>query len=390
MPSPVAPLGELATVRARIGWRGLSAREYTETGPYLVAGRHIVAGRVRWDQCDHLPESRYRESMEIALRPGDVILSKDGTLGRVARLDTLPGPATINGTMMLVRCGPRLDHRYLQHYLDGPRFQRLIADRMSGSSIPHLFQRDLVDLPTPVPDLAAQRRVADALDAADDSLRATERLVAKLEQTHLGLAADLVEAPSGDPLVRLGDVTVSAVIGPFGSNLTASDYRDTGVPVIFVRDVRETGLHRVSDVHVSPAKARELAAHDVRPGDVVATKMGLPPGIAAVYPDDLPPGVVTADLVRLRPDRAAVLPEWLATWINSAHGQAQVRAITGGVTRPKITLRDFRELLVRVPPPAEQRRVRAVLDAHARTIAAAREQLAKLAMLKQGLLADLI
>lgn len=389
MPRPVAPLGELAAVRARIGWRGLAAREYTETGPYLVAGRHIVDGQVDWERCDHLPESRYRESMEIALRPGDVILSKDGTLGRVARLDTLPGPATINGTMMLVRCGPRLDHRYLQHYLDGPRFQKLVADRMSGSSIPHLFQRDLVDLPTPVPDLTEQRRVADVLDAADDSLCTSKRVVAKLDLTRRGLTADLVNHPAA-PLARIADVALSTVIGPFGSNLTAGDYRDTGVPVVFVRDVRENTVTWVSDVHVSPAKARELAAHDVRPGDVVATKMGLPPGIAAVYPDDLPPGVVTADIVRLRPDRASILPEWVATWINSAGGQAQVRAITGGVTRPKITLRDFRELHIPVPPLAEQRRITAILDANARTIAAAREELAKLTVLKQGLLADLL
>lgn len=386
---PDAPLGELAEVRARIGWRGLAAHEYTDTGPYLVAGRHVVAGRVDWERCDHLPVERYRESMEIALAPGDVILSKDGTLGRVARVDELPGPATINGTMMLVRCGPRLDHRFLQHYLGGPRFQRLIADRMSGSSIPHLFRRDLVDLPTPVPDLAEQRRVAEILDAADDSIRATERVLAKLELTRRGLTADLVDRP-GDPLLRLADVAVSMVIGPFGSDLTAADYRDTGVPVLFVRDVREHTVQRVSAVHLAPAKAATLRAHDVRPGDVVVTKMGVPPGVAAVYPDDLPPGVVTADLVRVRPDRATVLPEWVATCVNSTSGQAQVRAITAGVTRPKITLRDFRELRIGVPPLSEQRRVRAALDANARTITAVRRELSKLTVLKRALLTDLI
>lgn len=386
---PSAPLGELAAVRARIGWRGLTAHEYTETGPYLVAGRHVVAGRVDWDRCDHLPHSRYHQSMEIALAPGDVILSKDGTLGRVARIDDLPGPATINGTMMLVRCGPRLDHRYLQHYLDGPRFQRLIADRMSGSSIPHLFQRDLVDLPTPVPDLAEQHRVAEILDAAVEAIRSTERVLAKLDLTRRGLAADLADRP-GDPVLRLGTVAQSIVIGPFGSDLTAADYRETGVPVIFVRDVRADVVHRVSDVHVTLAKAADLAAHTVLPGDVVITKMGMPPGVAAVYPEGQPAGVITADLVRLRPDRAIVLPEWVATWLNSAGGQAQIRAITAGVTRSKVTLRDFRDLRIPVPPLPEQRRVHAALDATTSMITTTRQQLRKLIALKQGLTADLI
>ncbi|MCY4664181.1 MAG: hypothetical protein OXC00_05905, partial [Acidimicrobiaceae bacterium] len=102
-------LGDHTQIGARIGWRGLSADEYVENGPFLIAGKHIVSGSVDWTGCDHLTERRYRESPEIALQIGDVIVSKDGTIGRVARIDSLPGPATLNGTMMLVRPTGSLD-----------------------------------------------------------------------------------------------------------------------------------------------------------------------------------------------------------------------------------------------------------------------------------------
>ena len=146
-------LGNYAEIRARIGWRGLSADEYVERGPFLIAGKHIVSGVVDWDACDHLTEHRYRESPEIALQVGDVIVSKDGTIGRVARIDSLPGPATLNGTMMLVRSTGSLDHRYLSQLLNGPSFKKLVEDRISGSSVPHLFQRDLSTLPISLPPL---------------------------------------------------------------------------------------------------------------------------------------------------------------------------------------------------------------------------------------------
>lgn len=47
-------LGAVSTVKARIGWRGLSSDEYTSSGPFLIAGKHIREGVIDWSRCDHL------------------------------------------------------------------------------------------------------------------------------------------------------------------------------------------------------------------------------------------------------------------------------------------------------------------------------------------------
>ncbi|WP_422665707.1 hypothetical protein ACOWPH_08205 [Anabaena sp. PCC 7938] len=119
-------LGKYAYIKGRIGWRGLKASEYTEDGPYLIAGHHIAAGQVKWSACDHVSMPRYLESREIALEEGDIILTKDGTIGRVAIIDNLPGLATINSTMMLIRVRSPLVPRYVYHYLTGDSFQKLV------------------------------------------------------------------------------------------------------------------------------------------------------------------------------------------------------------------------------------------------------------------------
>ena len=186
-------LGDHAQIGARIGWRGLSADEYVDSGPFLIAGKHIVSGSVDWAGCDHLTEDRYRESPEIALQIGDVIISKDGTIGRVARIDSLPGPATLNGTMMLVRPTGSLDHRYLSHLLNGSAFKKLVEERISGSSVPHLFQRDLTTLPVSLPPLEEQRQIAEILDTIDETIRATERIIAKLIDVEQGFRRDLLD-----------------------------------------------------------------------------------------------------------------------------------------------------------------------------------------------------
>ncbi|SET85340.1 restriction endonuclease subunit S [Paracoccus homiensis] len=185
-------LGDICYIKARIGWRGLSSSEYTEDGPYLIAGQHIRGGQITWDKCDHITEQRYLESHEIILRDGDVIITKDGTIGRVARIDDLPGDATINGTMMLVRPLRRLDYRYLYHILNGRGFQKLIDDKVSGSSIPHLFQRDMVELKVELPSPDHQSKIAEILDTLDAAIRGTEAVVAKLKAMNQGLLHDLL------------------------------------------------------------------------------------------------------------------------------------------------------------------------------------------------------
>lgn len=182
----------------------------------------------------------------------------------------------------------------------------------------------------------------------------------------------------------------STVIGPFGSNLVASDYRPHGVPVVFVRDVKEDGFEWKSEVYVEERKARELDAHRVDAGDLLATKMGLPPCIAASYPAWMPPGIVTADMIRLRPDPDHADVRWLVRAINGSDVRGQVRAITGGVTRPKVTLRDFRELRVPLPPLREQRQIAEVLDTVDEAIRRTEQIIAKLKQVKQGLLHDLL
>ncbi len=101
-------------------------------------------------------------------------------------------------------------------------------------------------------------------------------------------------------------------------------------------------------------------------------------------------GIVTADIVRLRPDQSRICSAWVATYINSTPVRMQVRAITGGVTRPKVTLADFRGLRLAVPTLEEQQRVLTRLGRHASRLDNESMAVAKLRTLKHGLMDDLL
>ena len=291
-----------------------------------------------------------------------------------------------------------------------------------GTKMPRCSWRDLkaVDVFCPF-EKTAQLKIAAILTSIDTAIEKTETLIAKYQQIKAGLMHDLFTRgvlpngqlrppreqapelyqetaigwlPKGWAIVRMiglaEDRKGSTTIGPFGSDLVATDYRLEGVPIVFVRDVKESGFQWNSDTYVSPQKARQLAAHRVASGEVLATKMGLPPCVSCLYPDWMPAGVITADMIRLSPDQKNVNGYWLTTAINHDSVKRQIAGITAGVTRPKVTLSDFRNIRIAKPTKEEQERISSRLQAAQEVIGAELIRVGKLQAQKLGLMQDLL
>lgn len=324
-------------------------------------------------------------------------------------------PVAINQDVRALFPKPGVDARYLLRLL---QYAQPKAEAVSvGSTVKGIGVQDYLALTVPRAPLREQPEIARVLDTLDTAIHKTEAIIAKLKQVKQGLLHDLLtrgidangelrppqsEAPhlyKPSPLgwiprewgvESVGDVTSDSTIGPFGSDLVASDYRTSGVPVVFVRDVKPGQFTWISNVFVDKGKAQALFAHNVRVGDVVATKMGLPPCVAATYPQSMPDGVITADIVRLRPRVDRIRALWLSTFINSAGVTKQVERITAGVTRPKVTLRDVRGLLVGVLGLDEQDRILSRLAAVESRVRKEDAERAKLVTQKSGLMDDLL
>jgi type I restriction enzyme S subunit len=173
-------------------------------------------------------------------------------------------------------------------------------------------------------------------------------------------------------------VDYATAIGPFGSSLKVSDYRSTGTPLVFVRHIRGRNFRGLSPQFVSRDKARELKAHEVVEGDVLITKMGEPPGDAAVYPHT-ERGIITADCIKWTPLTPFARAKFLEFYINSQLGRDQFVGITQGVAQKKVSLERFRSISIALPPLAEQD---AIIDR-------AEEGLSKVDAMEAAVLAEL-
>ncbi len=147
------------------------------------------------------------------------------------------------------------------------------------------------------------------------------------------------------------------VDGPFGSNLKASEYVPTGVPIARLQNIDRNRFVSKNIQYVTKQKAEQLARHTFTPGDILITKLGDPLGKACLAPSTIEKGVLVADVVRARLTHHWIDRRFLCYQINADNVVEQFKEQTKGTTRPRVNLTKIRTLDVRLCPLSEQTRI---------------------------------
>ncbi|EMX4399330.1 restriction endonuclease subunit S [Listeria innocua] len=187
-------LGENAVIKGRLGWKSLKQEEYRQDGPSMIAGKHIKKGEIDWRKVDHIPIWRYEESPEIKLENGDVIFSKDGSLGNPALITNLREMATINSTMMLVRTDNTIDSEFFYQIMTSDIFKKLVYIKVSGSSIPHLFQSDMKNFQFHSPTVEEQQKIGIFLKQLDNTIALHQRKLEKVKALKTAYLSEMFPA----------------------------------------------------------------------------------------------------------------------------------------------------------------------------------------------------
>jgi len=196
-------------VKGRIGWQGLRADEFLEHGPYLVTGTDFIKGAIKWETCYHISQERFNEAPEIQLREDDLLITKDGTIGKVALVKYKPDRAILNSGVFVTR--PR-HNRYLQKFmfwiLNSIIFYEFIKYMELGSTIKHLYQATFERMPYFLPGIDEQKTIANFLDhktsEIDSLIDDKEELIKKLEEYKQSIITEAV-TKGLNPNVKMKD-----------------------------------------------------------------------------------------------------------------------------------------------------------------------------------------
>ena len=177
-------LSDVATMHARIGWQNLRTSEFLDSGDYmLITGTDFNDGAVNYSTCHFVEKERYEQDKHIQIKNGSILITKDGTLGKVAYVQGLSMPATLNAGVFNVEIKDetKVDNKYLFQYLKAPFLMDYVDKKATGGTIKHLNQNILVDFPVVMPSKAEQEAIGVYFQQLDNLITLHQRELEKLK-----------------------------------------------------------------------------------------------------------------------------------------------------------------------------------------------------------------
>ena len=174
------------------------------------------------------------------------------------------------------------------------------------------------------------------------------------------------DLPANWIMAKLADLATNPkddiVDGPFGSNLKASEYTDSGVPIVRLQNIKRNYFLDKKIQYVTQDKAKQLSRHGFKAGDLLITKLGDPLGVACIAPCGMENGVIVADIVRARLSEEKVDIKYISYLVNSPVIIQQFKENTKGTTRPRVNLQFVRNLKLPIAPYHQQKRIVAKIE----------------------------
>ncbi len=171
------------------------------------------------------------------------------------------------------------------------------------------------------------------------------------------------QLPRGWAHVTLRELADEGVFAD-GDWVESKDQDPNGeVRLIQLADVGAGRFVDKSSRFLTAEKAEELGCTFLNAGDVLISRMADPIGRACIFPGAGRPCVTVVDVCILRPGDKRAEPRWLTGAINSPQFRAKVELAASGTTRSRVSRSNLGALSLPVPPPNEQRRIVAKLEA---------------------------
>ncbi|MBT9512799.1 MAG: restriction endonuclease subunit S [Acidovorax sp.] len=297
------------------------------------------------------------------------------------------GKFWVNNHAHIVTGNERASTRFLQYAL----LATDISAYLTGAVMPKLTQGNLKRIEVPCPPINVQNQIVGILGGLDDRItllretNATLEAIAQalfkswfvdfdpvrakmegrapegMDQATAALFPDALEeselewVPKGWRMSHLADLTSthhgSIQTGPFGSQLHASDYVDSGVPVVMPKDIKDRRVMTDSVARVSQENADRLSRHKLIAGDIVFSRRGDVERHALITQREAGWLCGTGCLL-LRPGKSWRSSTFLSMALDSAQARTWLVQHAVGATMPNINTGILGSVPVLLPPDA--------------------------------------
>jgi type I restriction enzyme S subunit len=202
---------DISFMKGRIGWQGLNQTEFTNNSeePFLITGMNFKNGEIRWNEVYHVSNERYEVAKEIQLKINDVLMTKDGTIGKLLFVNDIPYPykATLNSHLLVFRpLKNSYNPKYLYYNLASPYFDKHIELTKSGTTFFGVSQTSVGEYNIVLPPIEEQTAIAVALSDADNWINSLDQIIIKKRLIKQGTMQELLKPKKGWEVKKLGEL----------------------------------------------------------------------------------------------------------------------------------------------------------------------------------------
>jgi type I restriction enzyme S subunit len=358
-------------IKGRVGWHGLNSNEFIQEGDfYLVTGTDFKQRKIDWKSCYRFSEDRYDEDPYIHLRNGDLLITKDGTIGKVAQVDNIPHKASVNSGVFVTRPHKEFpyDTGFLYYVLNSGVFKGFIDNQKSGTTISHLYQNIFENFEYSYPqNLGEQQKIADYLDyktqQIDQLIEKKKALIKKLNEQRIAVITQAITKgidknakmkPSG--VDWLGDVPehwevlrakfVSTIFIPQRNKPNLND--SSGIFWATMEDMKSDYIQE-TQLYVDESEVDAAGSKVLKSGAVIASCIGNF-GVASINKVDL---IINQQLQAYIPTN--INHDFLREVISISSSYFEL--VGTAATLVYVNQQGFENLPVPLPPEEEQRNI---------------------------------
>ncbi len=218
----------------------------------------------------------------------------------------------------------------------------------AGSLSPRTSWTALKNFEFLLPPLEEQKRIAEILWAADDTIELFVETCSACESMQESLIDDLI-AQNKSPLsfTALGKVVHGKP--QYGANAPACEFKDNGLRYIRITDINSNGLLKQEDKVGVSLSNDEAEKYLLTPGDVLFARTGNTVGKVYLHSEQNERCVYAGYLVRFKPDTKMILPDYLFLFTRSNYYKKWIDNTVRVGAQPNINGQEYSTLLILLP-----------------------------------------
>ncbi|RLA21386.1 MAG: restriction endonuclease subunit S [Gammaproteobacteria bacterium] len=304
----------------------------------FVAGEHMDTDDLRLRRWGEIGVGYLGPAFHMRFKPGHVLYGSRRTYLRKVAVADFEG-ITANTTYVLESAEPKvLLPELLQFIMQTDAFNEHSVRESRGSVNPYVNFSDLAWFEFNLPPTQVQARIVEVLRAAlntknrvGDAIYAASQVVTAKLHSAFPVDPHEPEAMLLGEAVELGKIQLKT--GPFGTVLAASEYRDSGWPIVNPTEMKNGMIVHNGGPHVDDETASRLETYRLQKGDVLLARKG-DFSKAILASEEHAGWVAGSDTIRLRLRSDDFLPEYLYFCIRSPQAKRVLMSHSHGTVMP--------------------------------------------------------